>query len=190
MNTPDLRIGILRPGIHPTVLPDKVGHLLPKGGTITLNLLYQGTDREEQEILKIGLYLSDTPGTIRTYKTTLMNREDTRKGKDNSDDQKNGFSHHFQEDAYVFAVEPIRVASEHELKVVATTPIGERIKMIWLKESQIYILDEWHDIYHYREPVFLPAGTRLDYEFVGDTKTKQNPIVLHFYFTKASGFVE
>lgn len=190
VNTPNLRIGMWRPGIHPTALPDKVGHLLPKGGTITLDILYQGTDHEEQENLKIGLYLSDAPGTVRTYKTTLMNKVNTQGSRDNSDDQKNGFSRHFQEDVYVFAVEPIRVTSEHELKVVATTPIGERIKMIWLKESQIHILDEWHDIYHYREPVFLPAGTRLDYEFVGDSKSKQNPIVLHFYFTKASGFVE
>ena len=190
VNTPDLRIGIWGPGIHPTALPDKVGHLLPKGGTITLNILYQGTDREEQEIVKIGLYLSDAHGTVSTYRTTLMNREDTQGSRYNSDKQKNGFSHHFQEDVYVLAVEPIGVASEHELKVIAITPIGERIKMIWLKKSQIHILDEWHDIYHYREPVFLPAGTRLDCEFVGESKSKQNPIVLHFYFTKASEYAK
>ena len=190
VNTPDLRIGIWRPGIQPTFLPDKVGHLLPKGGTITLDLLYQGTDREEHDNLKIGLYLSDTPGTIRTYKTTLMNSVNTQGSSDNSDEQKKHFTHHFQEDAYVLAVKPIMVASEHELKVVAITPIGERIKMLWLKESQIYILDEWHDIYHYREPVFLPAGTRLDYEVVGESKSEQNLIVLHFYFAKASGFVK
>ena len=82
VNTPDLRIGMWGPGIHPTALPDKVGHLLPKGGTITLNILYQGTDRGEQEILKIGLYLSDAPGTVRTYKATLINRGNTQRSKD------------------------------------------------------------------------------------------------------------
>ncbi len=190
VNTPDVRIGIWRPGIQPTVLPEKVGYLLSKGGRITLDVLYQSTDREEHENLKIGLYLSDAPGTVRTYKVTLMNREDKRGSKDNSDEQKVEHSHRFQEDSYVFAVAPITFDAEHELKVVAITPTGERIKMIWLKETQIYILAEWHDIYHYREPVFLPAGTQLDYEIVGDTKSEQNPIVLHFYFTKASEFAE
>ena len=42
VNTPDVRIGIWRPGIQPTVLPDKVGHLLSRGGKITLDVLYQG----------------------------------------------------------------------------------------------------------------------------------------------------
>lgn len=190
VNNPDVRIGVWRPGIQPTVLPDKVGHLLPKGGKITLDVLYQSPDREEHANLKIGLYLSDAPGTVRTYKVTLTNREDSRTSKNNSDEQKVEHSHHFQEDSYVFAVAPITVASEEGLKVVAITPTGERIKMIWLKETQINMLDEWHDIYHYREPVFLPAGTRLDYEFVGDTKSEQIPIVLHFYFTKASGLAD
>ena len=140
--------------------------------------------------MKIGLYLSDAPGTVRTHKVTLMNREDRSENKDSSEEQKVEHSQHFQEDSYVFAVAPITGPSEHELKVVAITPTGERIKMIWLKETQIYILAEWNDIYHYREPVFLPAGTRLDYEFVSDTKSEEDPIVLHFYFTKASGFAK
>lgn len=191
VNTHDIRIGIWRPGIQSTFLPDKVGHLLPKDGTITLDIRFQGTDREEHDNLKIGLYLSDThTDTVRTYKTTLMNRKDTRGSEENSDEQNVGRSHHFQEDVYVFAVEPIRIASEHDIKVVAITPTSERIKMIWLKDTQIDLLAEWQDIYHYREPVFLPAGTRLEYEFVDDTKLEQNPIVLNFYFTKESGFVE
>lgn len=105
------------PGIQPTVLPDKVGHLLSKGGKITLDVLYQGTDREEHDNLKIGLYLSDAPDTVRTYKATLMNRVNIGASKDNSDDQRTGFSHHFQEDSYVFAVEPIMIAPHHDLKV-------------------------------------------------------------------------
>ncbi len=180
-NNFEFRIGNWTIGIQPTVLPDKIGYLLPKGAKITLNILYQGTNREQHDTLKTGLYLSDSPDTSRTYKATLSNN--VINGKDNSEKQNEVISYHFKEDSYVFAVEPQMLTEEHEIKIVAITPTDEQIKMIWFKES----LFDWLDVYHYQEPIFLPAGTQLVFEY--GAKAKQNPFVLHFYFTKASEYV-
>ena len=182
----DFRIGVWLPGLAPTTLPDKIGHLLPKGGTITLDILYQGSDHEEHDMLKVGLYLSDSPDTAHTYKATLSNYTINR--KNNSNQQNADLSYQFKQDSYVCAVVPQKIVEEQDIKVVAITPLGERIKLIWIKESPLYWLDEWQDNYYYRQPVFLPAGTRLEFDVVDESIPLKSLIVCHFYYVKAAEY--
>ena len=44
-----------------------------------------------------------------------------------------------------------------DMRLIATTPTGEVHDLIWIKDWDF----NWQDVYHYREPLFLPAGTRV-----------------------------
>ena len=41
-----------------------------------------------------------------------------------------------------------------DMRLIATTPEGEVHDLIWIQDWDF----NWQDAYHYREPLFLPAG--------------------------------
>ena len=182
--TADVRLGIWTPGSTPTVLPEGVGYLLPKGGQIILNVLYEGTDRAEQDNLKVGLYLSKTSETSRLYKATLSK---------NVNRQHEVLSYQFKTDAYVFAAYPSMDTDKQDVRVIAITPTGERIKMLRIKESPTEWLNERLDSHYYREPIFLPAGSRLEFDVTenSEDQKREEPLDLtcHFLYVLASEYV-
>jgi len=183
----DVRLGTWAPGFTPALLPEGVGHLLPKGSQIILNILYKGSDREERDTLRVELYLSKKPKTARLHKVTLTDYDDANQQKDN-------LSHQFNQDVYVFAGHPPTYVDEQGLRVVAKTPTDEHIKMLWVKESHIEWLNEWFDIFHYSEPIFLPAGSRLEFDVEVDSENQKNrefadeKTVCHFFYLLASEY--
>ena len=44
-----------------------------------------------------------------------------------------------------------------DMRIIAKPPTGDPIDLIWIQDWDF----NWQDIYHYRKPVFLPAGTRI-----------------------------
>lgn len=181
----DVRLGTWAPSFTPALLPEGVGHLLPKGSQIILNVLYKGTDREERDLLRVGLYLSKKPKTARLHKATLTRSNDANR-------QKDSLSHQFDQDVYVFAVHPPTYVDKKGLRVVAKTPTSKQIKMIWVKESYIEWLNEWLDIFHYSEPIFLPAGSRLEFDRQEDSENQKNKeaakLTCHFLYVLASEY--
>ena len=186
-HTVDVRLGTWAPGFTPTVLPEGVGYLLPKGGQIILNVLYKGSDRQERENLQLSLYFSNTPETARLHKATLTNYDDANQ-------QEADLSYEFKNDAYVFAVFSPLYVDKQGLRVVAITPTGEHIKMLWVKESRIAWLNQWLDIYHYREPIFLPAGSQLEFDMQEDSENQRNSelsdekTICQFFYVLASEY--
>ena len=183
----DVRLGTWAPDFASHVLPEGVGHLLPKGGQIILNILYKGSDRQEHENLQLSLYFSNTPETARLHKATLTISDDANR-------QGAVSSYEFKNDVYVFAVHPPTYVDKEGLRVVAKTPTGEHIKMLWVKESHIEWLNEWLDIYHYCEPIFLPAGSRLEFDMQKDSENQNKrelsdeKTVCHFFYVLASEY--
>ncbi|MDE0088134.1 MAG: redoxin domain-containing protein [Candidatus Poribacteria bacterium] len=183
----DVRLGTWAPGFTPALLPEGVGYLLPKGSQIMLNVLYKGSDRQEQDTLRVEFYLSKKPKTARLHKVTLMDSDDANQQKDN-------LSHQFNQDVYVFAVHPPTYVDKQGMRVVAKTPTDEHIKMLWVKESHIEWLNEWFDIYRYSEPIFLPAGSRLEFDMQKDSENQNKRelsdenTVCHFFYVLASEY--
>ncbi len=189
----DVRLGTWAPGFTPALLPEGVGYLLPKGSQIKLNVLYKGSDRQEHENLQLSLYFSNTPETARLHKATLTI-------SDNANRQGAVSSYEFKNDVYVFAVHPPTYVDKQGLRVVAKTPTGEHIKMLWVKESHIEWLNEWLDIFHYSEPISLPAGSRLEFDMQKDSENqnnldlsdeknnKANKVICHFFYVLASEY--
>ena len=114
-------------------------------------MLYKGADRKEQATLQVGLYFSKTSETAQVHEVSLNNY-----GNDNQ--QKTALSHQLKSDAYLFALHAPTYMDKQGLQAITITPTDERIKLLWIKASHFKWLDEWLDIYHYREPIFLPAG--------------------------------
>ena len=177
------------PGFAPSVLPKGAGFLLPKGGQIILHLLhqdtdFQDTDKQESSVWRIGFYFTKTSEPARLRKVTLT--RDHRQNKQVS-------SYQFKKDVYVLSAYPRMYTSKKEMGIVAVTPTGERIKMFRIKTSDI----KWRENYYYREPIFLPAGSRLEFDFMEDSKN-QNYRALpdmmsekancHFFYVLASEY--
>lgn len=182
----DVRIGTWSPGFIPTVLPDGVGFLLPKGTDIIINVLYIGTGKEKHATLKLGLYTSKKQETAILH-TALL--ESTPSEQLNLNEKKISHSYEFSNDVFVYSVFLPMHVDEPGIKIIGITPKNEHIKMAWIKESDIDWLDEWLDIYHYQKPVFLPKGTRLEYVIEDSIKNNLDSVSTKFYYVLASEFV-
>ena len=145
------------PGVAVSALPAGVGHLLPKGAHIILNVIYQGIGKPERGTLRVALYFSKTPETAQLHTATLTNRETMM--PPNPKQHINLSSYRFKTDTHVFAAYPTMGMSKQDMQIVAITPTGEHIQMLHIKASN----PDWHDIYYYRKPIFLPAGSRLEF---------------------------
>lgn len=183
----DVRIGTWSQGIFPHVLPEGVGFLLTKGTDIILNVLYQGTGKEEHVSLKLGLYISKKQEAAKIH-TALLELNTQEHLKLNT--QKLKHSYEFRNDVFVFSVLLPMYVEEPGIKIVGITPKNEQVKMAWIKKSDIDWLDEWLDIYHYQKPVFLPKGTRLEYVIEDSFRNNFDSLKTKFYYVLASEYVE
>lgn len=183
----DVRIGTWSPGFYPTILPDGVGFLLTKGTDIILNVLYQGTGKEEHVSLKLGLYVSKKQETAILHSALLESNTQTQV---KLTEQKMKNSYEFRNDVFVFSILLPMNVYEPGIRIIGITPKNKQIKMAWIKKSDINWLDEWLDIYHYRKPVFLPKGTRLEYAIEDSFKDNIDSMYTKFYYVLASEYVD
>lgn len=158
-------LAVCTPGFAPTLLPKGIGYLLPKDTHLIVNLEYQENEVEKQNNLQVGFYFSKTPENAKLRRATLKKQR-----SENSDMMKDLTSYQFNENVYIIASFPYAHSYKHEMRIVATLPEGERIKMLWLKGSDLNL----QDIYYYKEPVFLPTGSRLEFENVKELKNLRN----------------
>ncbi len=175
------------PGVAPSVLPLGIGSLLPKNGVIRLHLSPQDTDyknlnNQKRYNLQLGLYFTNTPEPARLRKITLTQ---------NLKQDKPPTSYQFKNDVYVISTYPLRYESKKGLAIVAVTPTDEMIKMLAIKSSGI----QWRENYYYKNPIFLAAGTRLEFVNIvdGDYQTNReltddlsDRIDCHFFYVYAS----
>lgn len=188
--------GVWTPGFAPVLLPESVGYLLPKEKNIVLHIEYDDADHQEHNVSRVGLYFSKAPETAKLRKAILTNR--ALKDPKNSN-QHSAFSYYeFKSDVYVYAVYPSIETYKHDMRIIAKTPTGERIKMLWIKASDF----KWRDIYYYQKPIFLPAGSRLEFDIEKDSENQNNlelsaqknekgiELICNFLYVLASEYVQ
>ena len=179
--------GVCTPGFAPVLLPEGVGYLLPKERHVVLNVEYHDADHREHNGLRVGFYFSKTPKTAQLRRATLTNRA---VGEAKNINQSIAIpSYQFKSDVYVFAVYPSINTYIQDMRIIAKTSTGERIKMLWIKASDF----KWQDIYYYQKPIFLPAGSRLEFDWQKDSKNQKNKeaakLTCHFLYVLASEYV-
>lgn len=178
--------GVCTPGFAPVLLPEGVGYLLPKERHIILSVEFDDADHQEHDGLRVGFYFSKTPKTAQLHKVTLTNQLSETPRDLNPP---HAFtSCKFKSDVYIFAVYPSINTYEHEMRIVAKTPTGEDIKMLWIKASDF----KWQDIYYYQKPIFLPAGSRLEFDWQADSENQKNKetakLTCNFLYVLASEY--
>ena len=149
-------VGGWAPGVTPVVLPEGVGYLLPKGADIVMQVHYYRTGHLERDRTRLGLYFSKAENTAKLHIGDAINSDfvvPAGAGWYAVQAHEN-----FKRDVYLLATMPHMHLIGRDMRLIATTPEGIRHDLIWIQDWDF----NWQDIYHYQEPLFLPAGTRVE----------------------------
>ena len=149
-------VGGWAPGVMPLVLPEGVGYLLPKGADIVMQVHYYRTGHVEYDRSRLGLYFSKVPDTAKLHIDEAINTEFVIPPGEAVHEVL--ASKKIKRDVYLLATMPHMHLLGRDMRLVATTPTGEAHDLIWIQDWDF----NWQDIYHYREPLFLPAGTQVN----------------------------
>ena len=165
-------LGGWAPGVTPSVLPDGVGYLLPKGADIVMQVHYYRTGHVERDRSRLGIYFSKTPNTATLHIDSAINSKFVIPAGEKW--YQVLASKQVKEDAYLLATMPHMHLLGRDMRLIATTAEGEAHDLIWIKDWDF----NWQDIYHYRVPLFLPAGTHINLVAHFDNSA-ENPVNPH-----------
>lgn len=151
------------PGMEPRVLPHGIAaSVMPLSGDIALQIHYHATGRIEQDQSEVGIYLLREPA--RRIMDALFLRSFSL-------DIPAGDAHFVRRDSVVvpcdcilMSVFPHMHLLGRQVRATAHFPDGTDRLLIDVPRWNF----QWHDRYFYREPFLLPAGTRVDCEWVFD----------------------
>ncbi len=168
-------VGFWAPGMTPRFLPDDIGYRIPKTVDFLLQLHLHPSGKLEKDRSRIGLYFAKNGAE----RPRMMSRVPLVLGTLMIDVPAGESSHVLRsemtlpESVTLLSVLPHMHLIGKEMKVTAYPPSGPAIPLLWIKEWNFY----WQDNYVYREPVTLPAGTRVLIEGVYDNSdaNPQNP---------------
>jgi Flp pilus assembly protein TadD len=160
------------PGKRASMGPEGMSWWLPRHSDLVLQMHIRPTGKEEQVQGEVGLYFSDVPPTIQP--STLMLRSVEI-------DIPAGAKDYAIESSYVLPVD-VEVISvmphAHYLcrKVMAWAILPDEQKQ-WLLRIDDWDF-AWQEDYQYRQPIKLPAGTRLSMriEYDNSEDNLRNPI--------------
>ena len=194
-------LGGWAPGVTPSVLPEGVGYLLPKGADIVMQVHYYRTGHIEYDRSRLGLYFSKAPDTAQLHIGSAINSEFVIPPGEAWHEVL--ASRNVKEDVYLLGAMPHMHLLGRDMRLVATTPDGEAHELIWIKDWDF----NWQDVYHYQAPLFLPVGTTINLvaHFDNSEENPANPntppvpvgwgekttdemCIGFFYYVKASQF--
>jgi Tfp pilus assembly protein PilF/mono/diheme cytochrome c family protein len=163
---PDSHFLFWKPGSPPYVEPDGMALRLDKTTDLILNTHLQPSGKPELIQPTLGLYFTDKPATLHPILLQLGNdRElDIPPGDKNflvSDDFV------LPVDASALAIYPHAHYLGKDLLAYATFPDGTRKTLIHISNWDL----NWQAVYHYAEPIDLPAGTKISMRFTYDNST-------------------
>lgn len=163
-------VGVWAPGMTPRFFPENIGMPLPKGADLLLQLHYHPSGREEIDRSRIGLYFADRPRAKSVSRVPLVLGSLMLDVPAGATDHKVASSVELPAPMTILSALPHMHLIGREMRVMATPPSGSPIDLIWIPRWNFY----WQDNYVYKEPVRLPAGTRID--IVGSfDNSEENP---------------
>lgn len=151
-------LGVWTPGMTPRFFPKDVGTPIRAGTDLVLQLHLHPSGKVESDQSSIALYFAKdgkqpSQSTSTFVVGTLLI------------DIAPGEAEHtvtstitLPADLTLISLLPHMHMIGKEMKLTATLPDGEEKPLIWIRDWNFY----WQDNYVYQEPVFLPAGTKLE----------------------------
>lgn len=157
------------PGGQPQPLPLGLGRPLAAQSDLIVQIHYHPVGRSMKDRSRIGLYFA--PNSARHPVTEIMvaNVDLTIEA---------GAARHAHHAEYTLPVDTVLFdATPHmhtlgrEIRALAVRPDGQMVPLVWIKDWDFY----WQDKYVFREPIELPAGTRIELDCWFDNSAS-NPL--------------
>ncbi|HUB58978.1 MAG TPA: tetratricopeptide repeat protein [Candidatus Micrarchaeia archaeon] len=160
---PDSHFLFWKPGSPPYVEPDGMALRLDKTTDLILNTHLQPSGKPELIQPTLGLYFTDKPATMHPM---LVQLDGDRELDIPAGDKNFLVSDDFvlPVDASVLAIYPHAHYLGKDLLGFATLPDGTRKTLIHIRNWDL----NWQAVYHYAEPIELPAGTKISMRFTYD----------------------
>ena len=164
-------IGGWTPGADPYVLDKGLGMWLPKGGDLVLEVHYHLNGKATADRSEVGLYFAREP-VSRYVDGVVIGTQDLRIPP-GAEDYWRRFSMNVPAGMTLTDVTPHMHFLGREFIAIATLPDGSETPLIRIADWDF----RWQNTFAYREPVHLPAGSRIDawVRYDNSADNPQNP---------------
>ena len=162
------------PGLDPLDLPPDHGIPVPgKSGDGVFEIHYRPNGIATTDRSRMGLYFSDEP--VSHIATSFVAGTVDVDIAPNDDAYWRQVYAEVPSDVRLIAVSPHMHYLGREVRAVATLPDGSRLPLLYIPDWDF----RWQNIYVYREPLQLPAGSRIDawFRFDNSSSNPYNPHV-------------
>ena len=165
-------LGGWAPGAFPRRLPDGTARMLKAGNDLIMQIHYHPDGKAETDKSVVGLYFTKTPVKKLVGGIAVRSRDiDIPAGE---------ARHHVEAqssplpaDYTAIGITPHMHNVAREVKVVAESPDGSTIPLIWIKDWDF----NWQGQYQYKTPLRLPKGTivKMDVYYDNSVANPRNP---------------
>jgi hypothetical protein len=169
--TPAGGLGGWAPGIQPRVMADGIGMLLPKGATVVMQMHYNNSAPQiRTDRTRVALHFAKGPIEQRQRGIAVLNRVFTIPPGERRHEVRASWTVPPARNLHANTIAPHMHLLGREMKVTATYPDGTVKPLIHIDDWDFH----WQGNYTFKEPVPLPAGTRVDMVAVFDNSA-ENP---------------
>jgi hypothetical protein len=164
-------LGGWAPGLWPYYFPDDVAFALPKGHDVVVQVHYHRTGRVEKDRTRVGLYFAKKP-TAKPIQGVIIPGLffSIPAGADN---YRVRGSIWLAEDCRLVTIMPHMHLLGKHIKITMTSPGGKTETLLAIDEWDY----NWQDVYYFKKPVRVKAGTRFTVEgaFDNSANNPNNP---------------
>ncbi|OUS24239.1 hypothetical protein A9Q99_25230 [Gammaproteobacteria bacterium 45_16_T64] len=161
-------LGAWAPGGEPVKLPEGMGIPIPAGGDFVIEIHYHLNGKKTKDQSTVALYLAKKP-IQKTVTGLFVGTQDVKIPAG----EKNYWRHFYMDVSNDLDLIDIAAHMHYigkDVKIVATLPDGAKKPLLMIKDWDI----RWQNVYVYREPIFIPKGSRIDAWFSFDNSA-DNP---------------
>jgi hypothetical protein len=165
-------LGGWAPGVMPRKLPDGFGKFLKKGSDLVLQIHYHPGGKPQTDQSTVGIYFTKKPAEKIVSGIAVRSRDlDIPAG--DSRYHTTAQSAPLPADVQAIGIAPHMHYIGKEMKVVAATPDGKTVPLIWIKDWDF----NWQGSYQFSQPVKLAKGTviKLDAYYDNSPDNPSNP---------------
>ncbi len=165
-------LGGWAPGATPRRLPDGTGRMLRAGNDLILQVHYHPDGKPEVDRSVVGIYFTRAP--VEKYVAGIAVRSrDIHIPAGEARHHVRAESAPLPVDALALGISPHMHNVGREMKVVAETPAGATIPLIWIKDWDF----NWQGQYQYAGPIRLPKGSilKVDASYDNSAANPRNP---------------
>jgi tetratricopeptide (TPR) repeat protein len=156
------------PGHRPATAVEGTAWPLDGSSDLVLMLHLRPSGKPESVQASVGFYFSEQPPSRLPVMMRLTRQDLDIAPGDRRYEVSDSYT--LPVDVSVYTVQPHAHYLGRRLQGTARLPGGQVLPLIQIQDWNF----DWQDVYHYREPVLLPAGTRVDMSYLYDN-SRDNP---------------